>query len=155
LTTSCRLICPLFVRTIVQRMNRWWPESLISSSHRYRPFEMFARAQSMKYFGRVSKILGGSRSRSCLGHRPVPFPGRVSSERISGRPHARPATPRAGSARAHVSPPPCADQNRRDAMGSGWYRANNQSLRERPMIVAALRVDGENPSSSPTWPDKV
>jgi hypothetical protein len=49
----------LFIRAIVQRANRWWPESLVWSSRRYRPFEVFARAQSMSYFERISKMLGG------------------------------------------------------------------------------------------------
>jgi hypothetical protein len=49
----------LFIRAIVQGTNRWWPESLVWSSRRYKPFEIFARAQSMRYFERISKMLGG------------------------------------------------------------------------------------------------
>jgi hypothetical protein len=49
----------LFIRAIVQRLDRWWPETLVWSTRHYMPFEIFARAQSMKYFGRISKMLGG------------------------------------------------------------------------------------------------
>lgn len=36
----------------------WWPETLVWSSRQYVPFEIFARAQSMKYFRRISNMLG-------------------------------------------------------------------------------------------------
>jgi hypothetical protein len=48
----------LFIRATALRFNRWWPETLIWSSNRYRPFEIFARAESMKYFERISRLFG-------------------------------------------------------------------------------------------------
>jgi hypothetical protein len=111
----------------------------------------------MKYFGRVSKLLGGTIT-ILLGASTCALPPCTSP--IAFRPNEYPVAlmldlPHPERAQRERVASPCADQNRRDAMGSGWYRANNQSLSERPMIVAALRVDGETSSLSPTWPDKV
>jgi hypothetical protein len=36
----------------------WWPETLIYAGHHHGPFEIFARAQSEKYFNRLKVALG-------------------------------------------------------------------------------------------------
>jgi hypothetical protein len=38
---------------------RWWPETLVYSTHAYGPMEIFARSQSASYFQSISIVLGG------------------------------------------------------------------------------------------------
>jgi hypothetical protein len=54
----------LYIRAVVSIVKDhksgifWWPETLVWSTRQYMPFEIFARARSLKYFGRISKMLG-------------------------------------------------------------------------------------------------
>jgi hypothetical protein len=42
-----------------QISNPWWPHTLIYATHRvYKPFEIFARAQSKGFFADISQLLG-------------------------------------------------------------------------------------------------
>lgn len=47
----------LYLRAILES-NRWWPETLIYSTHSYGPFEIFARSTSTTYFHRAKVALG-------------------------------------------------------------------------------------------------
>lgn len=42
------------------RRQSWWPETLLYSGHHYKPFEIFARSQSLIYFERVKGMCGVS-----------------------------------------------------------------------------------------------
>jgi len=48
----------LFINTeLNNKFGRWWPDTLIYSSHTYNAFEVFARAQSKTYFDKMKCIL--------------------------------------------------------------------------------------------------
>jgi hypothetical protein len=53
----------LFIREAADALkagkhNRWSPNSLVFSTRRAHPFEMFARAQSRRYFETIKGVLG-------------------------------------------------------------------------------------------------
>jgi hypothetical protein len=48
----------MFNRSQHSDRNMWWPETLLYLFESARPFEIFARSQSTRYFERVKKLIG-------------------------------------------------------------------------------------------------
>lgn len=56
----------LFIRSSIEALtergsDQWWPETMVYKVHKERPFEIFARAESTRYFGSLLGVLGISK----------------------------------------------------------------------------------------------